>query len=177
MKKAGGKRIMFNTLNISPPVSFYSLSVDLINGESLRFDKLKGKKVLLVNTASDCVYTPQYAELQTLYEHSKEDLEIIAFPANDFKEQEKGSDADIEKFCLHNYAIRFPIAKKSIVINTEKQNPVFNWLTQKEKNGWNTQQPTWNFSKYLIDEDGMLICCFDPAVSPLSEDMIRAVES
>jgi len=80
MKKAGGKRIMFNTLNISPPVSFYSLSVDLINGENLRFDKLKGKKVLLVNTASDCVYTPQYAELQTLYEHSKEDLEIIAFP-------------------------------------------------------------------------------------------------
>jgi glutathione peroxidase len=177
-KKAGGnKKVLSNTADITPPIPFHSLSVSLIDGESLNLEKLKGKKVLLVNTASDCAYTPQYAELQTLYEHSKEGLEIIAFPANDFGEQEKGTNKEIKDFCINNYAIRFPIARKSTVIKTPQQNPVFKWLTQKENNGWNEQPPTWNFAKYLVNEEGVLIHYFDHAVSPLSEEMIRAVGS
>lgn len=174
-KITSGKTIALNNNSVKPPVSFYSLQTELINGEILSFDKLKGKKVLLVNTASDCGFTNQYADLQKLYQHSKEDLEIIAFPANDFKEQEKGSNEEIEKFCTSNYFIRFKLAKKTSVIKTDLQNPVFQWLSRKENNGWNDQPPTWNFSKYLVNEEGMLTHFFEPVVSPVSEEVIKAV--
>src|SRR5829696_229717 len=111
---ASGKKakqlLLKNNQNIAPPVSFYSLSALSSGGKEISFEKLKGKKVLVVNTASDCGYTPQYTELQKLYQHSKDDLEIIAFPANDFKEQEKGSDEEIEAFCSINFGIRFPLS-------------------------------------------------------------------
>lgn len=161
----------------APPVSFYTLSVTLNNGKELLFENLKGKKVLLVNTASDCGYTPQYAELQKLYQHSKEDLEIIAFPANDFREQEKGSDEEIAKFCSINYGVSFPLAKKAVVVKNETQHPVFHWLTSKEKNGWNDRPPSWNFAKYLVNEEGVLTHCFEPALSPLSTEIIAAIHS
>ena len=147
----------------------------MINGEKFSFEKLKGKKVLLVNTASDCGFTNQYADLQKLYQHSKEDLEIIAFPANDFKEQEKGNNEEIEKFCVNNYFIRFKLAKKTSVIKTDLQNPVFQWLSRKENNGWNDRQPRWNFTKYLVNEEGMLTHYFEPSVSPVSEEVIVAI--
>lgn len=166
-----------NKTNVKPPTSFYSLSTTLNNGKELPFEKLKGKKVLLVNTASNCGYTPQYAELQKLYQHSKDELEIIAFPANDFKEQEKGSDEDIAQFCTVNYGVSFPITKKSTVVKEAAQNPVFTWLTDKTKNGWNDASPTWNFAKYLINEEGVLTHCFDPGVSPLSAEVTKAVHS
>ena len=156
---------------------FYSLSVQLSNGKEFSFEALRGKKVLLVNTASDCGYTSQYLELQKLYQHSKEELEIIAFPANDFKEQEKGTDEEIAKFCTDNFSIRFLLAKKTRVIKGAQQNPVFQWLTKKENNGWNDQPPSWNFSKYLVNEEGVLTHYFDPGVSPVSEEMISAVHS
>ncbi|QEC57665.1 glutathione peroxidase [Flavisolibacter ginsenosidimutans] len=162
---------------VVPPVSFYSLSVTLNNGKEFSFNNLRGKKVLLVNTASDCGYTPQYAELQKLYQHSKEDLEIIAFPANDFKEQEKGSDEEIAKFCSVNYGVSFPLAKKTMVVKNEAQHPVFRWLTSKEKNGWNDRLPSWNFAKYLVNEEGVLTHCFEPAVSPLSTEIIAAIHA
>ena len=101
-QKSTKQKMVKNEKMVSPPTSFYSLSVMLNNGEELSFEKLRGKRVLLVNTASDCGYTPQYAELQKLYQSSKDDLEIIAFPANDFKEQEKGSDEEIGSFCSRN---------------------------------------------------------------------------
>lgn len=171
------EKVLHNQHGIAPLASFYSLSVLLSNGKELSFEKLRGKKVLLVNTASDCGYTPQYAELQKLYQHSKEELEIIAFPANDFKEQEKGNDKEIATFCSRNYGVSFPIARKSIVIKNEGQHPVFQWLTTKAMNGWNGKGPSWNFSKYLIDEEGMLTHYFEPMVSPLSEEVIGAVHS
>ena len=161
----------------APPVSFYTLSATLNNGKDFSFENLKGKKVLLVNTASDCGYTPQYAELQKLYQHSKEDLEIIAFPANDFKEQEKGSDEEIATFCSVNYGVSFPLTKKAVVVKNERQHPVFNWLTSKEKNGWNDRPPSWNFTKYLVSEEGVLTHCFEPALSPLSTEVVNAVHS
>ena len=158
-----------------PSLSFHSLSVQLNNGQLLSFEQLKGKKVLLVNTASDCGYTHQYAQLQELYNQSRGSLEIIGFPANDFKEQEKGSDEDIAKFCQVNYGISFPLAKKSSVVPGPDQHPVFDWLTHSNKNGWNDKAPEWNFSKYLIDENGRLLYYFPPAVAPTDAPVKLAV--
>jgi glutathione peroxidase len=135
---------------------------------------LKGKKVLLVNTASDCGYTNQYADLQKLFEKNSDRLIILGFPANDFKEQEKGTDEQIAQFCQINFGVTFPLAKKSSVKGDHK-NEIFKWLSEKNKNGWNSKQPSWNFSKYLVNEQGQLTHYFDPAVSPLSDEVIEAI--
>ena len=166
-----------NKAQVTPPVSFYSLSVLLNTGKELSFEKLRGKKVLLVNTASDCGYTNQYAELQKLYQHRREDVEIIGFPANDFKEQEKGSDAEIARFCSENYGISFPLAKKASVVKGPHQHPVYQWLTQQKLNGWNDQAPAWNFAKFLVNEEGVLTHYFDSAVSPVGEEMLQALHA
>ena len=155
--------------------SFYNLIVQLNNGKELKLDSARGKKVMLVNTASNCGYTAQYDELQQLHDQFREKLLIVGFPANDFGEQEKGSNEEIAEFCRVNFGVTFPLAKKSTVIKSDEQNDVFNWLTNKERNGWNTQPPTWNFSKYLIDENGTLTHYFDPAVSTTSEEVVNAI--
>lgn len=162
---------------VVPPISFYSLADTTIDGKKFDFSELKGKKVLLVNTASDCGYTGQYEELQKLSNKFKDKLVIIGFPANDFKEQEKGSDEEIAKFCKVNYGIDFPLMKKSTVINGAAQNNVFKWLTQPAQNGWNDQQPVWNFSKYLVSEDGKLINYFSPSIPPMDESVIDAINN
>lgn len=176
-KKQTKELVLQNQKQAPPPVSFYSLSVLLNNGKELSFESLRGKKVLLVNTASDCGYTNQYAELQKLYQHRKEDVEIIAFPANDFKEQEKGSDAEIAAFCSVNYGVSFPLAKKAVVVKGPGQHPVFQWLTQKERNGWNEKAPAWNFTKYLVNEEGVLTHYFDPGVSPAGDELLQALHA
>ncbi len=175
-KLKANQRSAHNPKNIPPMVSFYDLQVQLNSGENLDFKTLKGKKVLLVNTASNCGYTNQYAELQQLYEAQKTQLEVIGFPANDFKEQEKGSDEEIARFCQVNFGISFPLAKKTSVVKSAGQHPVFQWLSQKSKNGWNEKEPVWNFSKYLVNESGVLTHFFDPSVSPLSREMREAIE-
>jgi len=159
-----------------PPVSFYAQKAVLINGDTLDFANLKGKKVLLVNTASDCGYTNQYDDLQKLAEEYKDKLAVLGFPANDFKEQEKGTDEEIATFCRANFGVTFPLMKKSTVIKSVEQNPVFQWLTDSSKNGWNNKIPSWNFSKYLVSEKGILTNYFDPSVSPLSETVKKAIE-
>ncbi|MFT3982186.1 MAG: glutathione peroxidase [Ferruginibacter sp.] len=156
--------------------SFYDLSATLNNGEQLDFSTLKGKKVMLVNTASDCGYTNQYEGLQALHEKYQNKLVLIGFPANDFGEQEKGSDSSIEQFCKINFGVTFPLAKKSVVIKGADQNPVYQWLTEEEKNGWNYTAPSWNFCKYLIDENGDLTHFFEAAIEPMSDEVIEAVE-
>ena len=164
-----------NPENMSAPVSFYQLHASLNNGNELSFDSLKGKKIMLVNTASDCGYTPQYTELQKLQNDFPNTLVIIGFPANDFGEQEKGSDHEIQQFCKANYGITFPLAIKSIVVRNAHQNEVFQWLSDKTKNGWNSKAPEWNFSKYLVNEKGLLVGYFAPAVSPLSDEIKLAL--
>jgi len=161
---------------VKPVVPFYTLKGTLNNGKEFNFDSLKGKKILLVNTASDCGYTPQYAELQKLYDEHKDKLVIIGFPANDFKEQEKGNDSEIAEFCKVNYGITFPLMTKSTVVKGNNQNEIFKWLSDENKNGWNSQQPTWNFSKYLVDENGVLTKYFAPSLSPLSKEVIAGIE-
>jgi glutathione peroxidase len=176
--KATGKngKSMDNTNGLTPPASIYDLSVTLNNGQQLPLADLKGKKILFVNTASDCGYTPQYEDLQKLYTTYQHKLVVIGFPANDFKEQEKGSDEQIAEFCKVNFGVTFPLAQKSTVVKGNDQNAIFSWLSDPKKNGWNDQQPTWNFSKYLVDEKGILIKYFDPGVSPSNPDVRQAVE-
>ena len=173
-----GKRskVLVNKKNIQPFQSFYSLSVQLNNGSFLSFDSLRGRKLLLVNTASDCGYTNQYSDLQKLYEKYDDKLTVIAFPANDFQQQEKGSDEEIGNFCKINFGVTFPVALKSSAVKGNGQQKVFQWLTDKTKNGWNNKPPSWNFSKYLINEEGVLTNYFDPAISPLSEEVLKAIE-
>jgi glutathione peroxidase len=159
-----------------PPVPFYTQQAVLINGDTIDFSSFKGKKVLLVNTASDCGYTNQYDDLQKLSEMYKDKLIILGFPANDFKEQEKGTDKEIAEFCKVNFGVTFPLIQKSSVIKSPQQNPVFQWLTEVAQNGWNDKAPTWNFSKYLVNEKGILTNYFDPSVSPLSDAVTKAIE-
>ena len=164
--------IQKNITNIHPIVDFYSLKIVLNDGSILDVNQFKGKKIILVNTASDCGYTAQYAELEKLYQQHKENLVTIGFPANDFKEQEKKDDASIAEFCKINYGVTFYLAKKSQVIKGAEQNPVFNWLSNPEKNGWCNQEPKWNFCKYLVDGNGVLTHFFAQSVSPLDPQVL-----
>jgi glutathione peroxidase len=174
--KARGKNVTeLANEKAQPPVSFYSLKDILNNGSEFDFSGLKGKKVLLVNTASDCGYTNQYDDLQKLYEQHSNDLVVIGFPANDFKQQEKGSDEEIAAFCKQNYGVTFPLMQKSIVIKKGGQNEVFKWLTDSTRNGWNTKPPAWNFCKYLVNENGILTNYFGSSVSPMSKDVLDAI--
>lgn len=176
-KMTGRKtNVLSNHQTAHPMQSFYDLTIELNNGQQMKLESTRGKKVMLVNTASDCGYTPQYDDLQQLYDQYKDKLLIIGFPANDFGEQEQGNDNDIAQFCRVNFGVTFPLAKKSTVIKGKDQNEVFKWLTDKNKNGWNTEPPTWNFSKYLVNEEGVLTDYFDPAVSPTSKQVIKAIE-
>jgi glutathione peroxidase len=167
---------MDNIKDKQPLTSFYDLKATANDGILIDFAAFKGKKILLVNTASNCGYTDQYDDLEKLYKENKEKLVVIGFPANDFKEQEKGTDEEIAAFCRLNYGISFPLAKKSTVVKSAEQNPVFQWLTDPAKNGWCSQQPDWNFSKYLVNENGVLTDYFGPSVSPLSNEVKKAVE-
>lgn len=159
-----------------PVVSFYSLKGTLNNGDTLNFETLKGKKIMLVNTASDCGYTNQYEDLQKISEQFKDKLIVIGFPANDFKEQEKGSDKEIAEFCKKNYGVTFPLMQKSSVIKSPQQNSVYQWLTDSAKNGWNSKPPSWNFGKYIINEEGRLTNYFASSISPLSSDVLNALK-
>jgi glutathione peroxidase len=175
-KITGSKTKTLSAENKEPAISFYSLNGIANNGSSTSFENFKGKKVLLVNTASNCGYTNQYEELQQLQNQFQNKLVIIGFPANDFKEQEKGTDEEIAQFCKVNFGVTFPLMKKSIVIKSAQQNPVFKWLTDAAQNGWNNQPPSWNFSKYLVSESGELTNYFDPSVSPVSKEIMQAIE-
>lgn len=165
----------FNAENRVPRRSLYDLTITLNSGKEVLLDTFRGKKILVVNTASNCGYTPQYEQLQQLYKQYHQQLEIIGFPSNDFKEQEKGSDEDIARFCQVNYSVTFLLVKKSSVVKGPGQHPVFRWLSHASENGWNDAAPSWNFCKFLISGDGTLVECFEPGVSPLSKEITEAI--
>jgi glutathione peroxidase len=168
-------RVVLSEEKKAPASSLYDIPFETIAGESSSFAAYKGKKIVIVNTASDCGYTGQYEELQSLYAQAKGEIIIVGFPANDFKAQEKGSNEQIASFCKKNYGVEFPIAAKSSVVKGKEQHPVFAWLSDPAKNGWNKEAPAWNFSKYIIDEEGRLIGYFDPGVSPLGKDFLKVL--
>jgi len=162
----GKKDIQLNEGNKQPAISFYSLQATANNGTLIDFSQWKGKKVLLVNTASDCGYTGQYEELEKIYQQYKDKLVILGFPANDFKEQEKKDNAAIAEFCKVNYGVTFQLMQKTHVVKGVSQHTVFQWLSQATQNGWCEQAPTWNFSKYLVNEDGVLVGFYSQNISP-----------
>ena len=175
-KAAGKKQIQFNKENKTPLVSFYSLTIKDINGKDFNFASLKGKKVLIVNTASECGFTGQYEGLEKLQEKYAESLVVVGFPANDFKEQETKDNESIAAFCKKNYGVSFPLMAKSIVIKKNEQNEIFKWLSNAAMNGWNKQEPAWNFCKYLVNEEGTLTHYFPMTVDPLDASVIEAIE-
>lgn len=147
------------------PVSFHSLSAKSLEGEVVSFEQFRGKKVLLVNTASECGHTPQYDALEQLYKANSDRLVVLGFPSNDFGGQEPGDAKQILSFCTKNYGVTFPMFEK-VKTSGSDISEVYAWLTDKSKNGWNAQAPAWNFCKYLIDEQGQLIAFFPSAVQP-----------
>ena len=174
----GSSKGFLNSKKMQPNSSFYQLQVTLNNGTVIPMETFKGKKILLVNTASDCGYTGQYAELETLYkQYSNSGLVIIGFPANDFKQQEQRDDAAIAEFCKVNYGVTFLLAKKSSVIKSAGQHPVFQWLSNASMNGWNEQEPTWNFCKYIVNENGVLEAFFPQGVSPLDDSLLKILST
>lgn len=155
--------------------SVYDINYTSIDGKEMNLQQYKGKKILIVNVASKCGFTPQYAELEKLYETHKDKLVIVGFPANDFKKQEPGTNTEIAQFCSLNYGVTFPMAAKISVIG-ENKHPLYKWLTDKKLNGWNDQEPQWNFFKYLIDEKGELIHVFPSTTKPMDEEIINSLK-
>lgn len=150
--------------------NIYQFKVNGLEGGTIDFSAYKGKKILVVNTASACGYTPQYKELETLYEKYKNKLVIIGFPANNFGGQEPGTNAEIKEFCTKNYGVTFPIAAK-ISVKGDDIAPIYKWLTSKTENGVLDATIGWNFNKFLIDENGNMVAYFPSKVTPMSEEI------
>ncbi|MBS1495989.1 MAG: glutathione peroxidase [Bacteroidetes bacterium] len=151
--------------------SIYQFKVTALEGGTIDFSTFKGKKILVVNTASECGYTPQYKGLEELYEKYKNKLVIVGFPANNFGGQEPGSNADIRKFCTDNYSVSFPMAAK-ISVKGDDMAPIYHWLTSKSENGVLDASISWNFNKFLLDENGHLLAYFPSKVTPMSDEII-----
>jgi glutathione peroxidase len=149
--------------------SLYDFTVKNIDGKEFDLSSLKGKKVLVVNTASKCGLTPQYKDLQKLYEkYGSENFVIIGFPANNFMSQEPGSNSEIKQFCSSEYNVTFPMMAK-VSVKGKDIHPLYAWLTQKSQNGKMDSKVKWNFQKYLIDENGMLVDVAFPKTNPMDE--------
>jgi glutathione peroxidase len=153
--------------------SFYDLTIKSLDGKTeISMSQFKGKKVLCVNVASKCGYTPQYEGLEKLYENNKEKLVIIGFPCNQFLYQESGSPEEIATFCKKNYGVTFPLTEK-IDVKGKNQHSVYQWLTNKETNGLKDVEVKWNFGKFLIDENGKFVEYFPSKTEPLSEEIAK----
>lgn len=170
--------MMMATLNgISQTTGFYDFKVKTLDGGTFDFATLKGKKVMIVNTASKCGFTPQYKDLEELYtRYGGEKFVIIGFPANNFLSQEPGTAAEIKEFCTKNYGVTFPMMDK-ISVKGKDINPVYQWLTSKSKNGVMDSEVKWNFQKYLIDENGNLKDVVYSRESPLSDKIVAWISA
>lgn len=155
-----------------PPSSIHGFKVESIDGGTIDFSKFRGKKILVVNTASQCGYTYQYELLEKLYDQYKDKLVIVGFPANNFGGQEPGSNAEIKQFCTGKFQVSFPMAAKVSVKGTDKA-PIFKWLTQQSENGVLDANISWNFNKFLLDENGRLIQHFASRVEPTDEAITK----
>ena len=174
------KEKVFNIKETAPKLNsqsnekFYQLSAKDIEGNIVNFSKYKGKKLLIVNVASKCGYTPQYKDLQELHKKYNDKITILAFPSNNFGFQEPGSNEQIEEFCETNFGVEFQLFEKSNV-RGENTNDVYKWLSSINDNGWNDKSPRWNFFKYLIDDFGNLKAVYSSNVNPLDKEIIDFV--
>lgn len=156
------------------PKSIYDFKVEGLEGDTIDFSAFKGKKILIVNTASECGFTPQYEGLEALYKQHKGKLVIVGFPANNFGAQEPGSNSDIAAFCQKNYGVSFPMAAK-ISVKGDDAAPIYQWLTRKEYNGYKDNTVMWNFQKYLINEKGQLVQVFSSMTKPNNASIQKAI--
>lgn len=150
--------------------SIYDFKVPALGGDSIDFAAFKGKKILIVNTASKCGFTPQYEGLEQLYQQYKDRLVVIGFPCNNFLSQEPGSNEKIKAFCTKNYGVSFPMAAK-VSVKGKNMAPVYKWLCNKSENGILDAKVTWNFNKFLLDEKGKIIAWFPSKVTPMSAEI------
>jgi glutathione peroxidase len=156
--------------------TIYQFKVKDIDGKTFDFATLKGKKIMIVNTASKCGLTPQYEQLEALYDKYKnKNFIIVGFPANDFMSQEPGSDKEIAQFCQLNYGVSFPMMSK-ISVKGKDMHPVYHFLTEKAKNGLEDNKVEWNFQKYLIDEKGHLVRVVSPRILPNDQSIVAWIE-
>lgn len=151
---------------------FYAFKVSSLEGKEIDLSQFKGKKVLVVNTASECGYTPQYADLQKLHETHGDKVVVLGFPANNFGGQEPGSEEEIAEFCQKNYGVTFQMMEK-VSVKGDDQHPLYQWLV---KNSPNSEEPSWNFSKYLIDENGKVVAFYPSKVKPMGEEILAAIQ-
>ena len=155
--------------------SFYNLTVEDIDGGTIRMADYKGKYVLCVNVASQCGYTPQYKDLQALYERYQDNLVIIGFPCNQFLGQEPGDNTEIKGFCEKNYGVTFPLTAK-IDVKGKHQHPIYQWLTSQEVDGRSEHEVKWNFHKFLVNPEGKLIAVYPSKVKPLSPEILTRLQ-
>ncbi len=164
---------MMFSLGVIAQNGFYDFVVKDIDGKDFALSSLKGKKVMVVNTASKCGLTPQYARLEKLYQtYGGDNFVIIGFPANNFLKQEPGSDAQIKAFCTEEYGVSFPMMSK-ISVKGDDMHPLYQWLTEKSKNGVEDSSVSWNFQKYLISKEGKLVKVISPRTDPMDEEIIE----
>jgi glutathione peroxidase len=156
-------------------MSFYQFTMTGIDGEEIPMSRYQGKHVMVVNTASKCGYTPQYEQLQAFHERYGDRVAVLGFPANDFMGQEPGSNEEIAAFCKRNYGVTFQMFEK-ISVKGEGKHPLYQWLSSKALNGWNDQEPGWNFSKYVISPDGRLLRYFGSGVLPDDAEVLSLLE-
>lgn len=165
-------------LSSSDPVnlkgSFYDFTVNDLSGKPVTLKEYQDKTVVLINVASKCGFTPQYADWQKFHEKYGDKIAVLGFPANNFMSQEPGSSEEIAEFCQKNYGVTFRMFEKIEVAGKEKA-PLYNWLSNKNLNGWNDQEPSWNFCKYLINKDGKLTHFFESKITPENPEFLKAV--
>jgi glutathione peroxidase len=154
--------------------SFYDFTVNDLSGKPVNLKEYKGKTVVLINVASKCGFTPQYADWQKFHEKYGDKIAVLGFPANDFMSQEPGSSEEIAEFCQKNYGVTFRMFEKIEVSGKDKA-PLYNWLSNKDLNGWNDKEPSWNFCKYLINKDGKLTHFFESKITPENPEFLQAV--
>ena len=165
-------RLLILSIFFSVTASIYDFKVPGIDGKPINLKKYKGKKVLIVNTASKCGYTPQYTDLENLHKAYGDKLVIIGFPANNFKEQEPGTKEEIAEFCKRNYGVTFPMADK-VSVKGDDIAPIFKWLVDEAAKKGINDPITWNFTKFLVDEKGQLVTVFSPKTTPMSEEVLK----
>ena len=164
--------ILITFATMAQSQNIYDYSFTSIDGEEMKLDQFKGRKILFVNVASKCGYTPQYAELQELHEKYGDHVVLIGFPCNQFMGQEPKEEAEIKSFCQKNYGVTFLMASK-IEVKGKEQDPIYKWLTEKSLNGVEDTKVAWNFQKYLVDEEGKYLKMFAPGVKPMDEEITK----
>ena len=156
--------------------SIYEYQIQALNSDELiDLSTFKGKKILFVNVASKCGFTNQYEDLQKLYDQHQTKLAIIGFPCNQFLKQEGGSEEKIAAFCQMNFGVTFPMTQK-INVKGKKQHPIYKWLTTKNLNGKDNYKVSWNFNKFLVDEEGKLINHYNSKIEPFDQEIIQHLE-